>query len=82
MQSSQAAGLVLMPVIVLDARLMHVRMRVRHPVMSVLVLMVDVFVIMRCVRVGVRHAVVPMLVDVRRLVGVRFVGHIAPLIAL
>ncbi|GAB4971814.1 hypothetical protein MAHJHV55_47040 [Mycobacterium avium subsp. hominissuis] len=62
---------------VLEARLMHVPMGVFGAVgVRVAVLVLDVVVLVRGVRVRVRHAAVLMFVRVRRVVGVLFAHHV------
>jgi hypothetical protein len=60
-------------VLVLEARLVHVRVRVDQVAVPVLVRVLDVLVIVRGVRVSVRHVPVAVLVAVR--VVVRVLGH-------
>jgi hypothetical protein len=70
-----------MLVIVLQADLVHMPVRVRHPVMGVLMLMLDVLVIVRRMRVRVPNAVMLMLMRVRHLVRVLLSAHLASVIA-
>jgi len=71
---------VLVLVILLDPDLVHVPMAVGHPVVRVLVIMLDVLVIVPRVRVAVDHPMVLVLVRVGRVVRVFLGAHIAPVI--
>lgn len=65
---------------ILHTRLMDMRMGVRHPIVGVLVLVDDVLMVMRGVRMDVCLAVMFVLMDVKAVVRV-VVFHIAPVIA-